>query len=721
MKQFGSFILDLDQSRLLHKGSKVEVEIDHKLFELLSLFVQQPNTIISRQTILDGLWAGSIVTDNAINKLIANLRKVLGDDAKQPQYIQTVPKRGYRLISEVTLLACPTDENTPSSGFPRLDLDKNITVVKKKPLIKKIAHYSIISLFLVFVGFYIWQALNTKVNFDSHYSVALTRASGAEQSAQMHPDNQHLYYLKNNEKSTQNTLWVKNIHTSITKQVETGDARISDIIALIDGKANTSTLLYLDKSPNGCGVYQVAFSVPSYTLQTHHKLFDCADKRIKDIDYNVQQHTLYYTAQPKNFWPNQVYAFDLSTKEQILITQAEPQGWGHHNIDVSPDGNKLLIMSTNSDYKTQALSLNLLNSKITEGVKFSHPVTEAIWHHDSKQIYYYAPEPAQQIIKSEFNGDNAVAVASVSEALSSNMSRFPDGKNILFSTENKNLNNRWLTPSNQIHSIDNATVADTYPGLFHHSEQYLFISKRSGRSQLYLADYNKKQAKIVTNFSEAHWLGYLVVAADDKSILLNVDNKVYQLAINQLDVNHPLTSLEGAQLVYTSQSPIIAIDWLTSDKVAVTAVNYANPELVIINLPDLTIEQLKGQWAYGLSDSTQPQLSYLIEQQSNQLYRANSPATEDDTLEQQHKFADTLITLPKGFYHVKIDANTLYYVTTENDQEYLHSMSLSNDQRNNQATRKYRLNAFSSYDVSKGNIMLSDMEKLEGDIHRTLL
>ncbi|MEP3925716.1 MAG: hypothetical protein ABJM37_08495, partial [Gilvibacter sp.] len=229
------------------------------------------------------------------------------------------------------------------------------------------------------------------------------------------------------------------------------------------------------------------------------------------------------------------------------------------------------------------------------------------------------------------------------------------------------------------------------------------------------------QAKIVTNFSKAHWLGYLVVAADDKSVLLNVDNKVYQLSIKQLNVDHPLNSIADAQLVYSSQSPIIAIDWLTTDKVAVTAVKNANPELVIINLSDKTLEQIKGLWAYGLSDSAQPQQSFLIEQHSNQLYRANSLISENDTFEAQRKFADTHITLPKGFYHVKIDANTLYYVTTENDQEYLHAVSLSSDQRINQGIRKYRINTFSSYDVSKGNIMLSDMDKLEGDIHRTLL
>ena len=716
MKQFGSFILDPDQSRLLHKASLLEVEIDHKVFELLSLFVQQPNIIISRQTLLDNLWAGSIVTDNAINKLIGNLRKVLGDDAKQPEYIQTIPKRGYRLICEVTILDNVMGVKARSSDSTPIELDKNVTVINKNPLTQRVARYSIISLFLVFGGLSIWRAFSDEGNFDSSYSVALTRASGAEQSAQMHPDSQHLYYLKNNDRTEQNTLWVMNVNNSITKQADIGSARISDLVALIKGESDTTTLLYLDKNSDSCGVYNAVFSVPSYVIQSNEKLFDCSDKRIKDIAYNAQQHTIYYTAQPKDFWPNQVYAFNLHTNKQILITQAEPQGWGHHNIDVSPDGKKLLIMSTNSNYKTQALSLNLLSNKIIEGVEFSYPVTEAIWHHDSQQIYYYAPAPSQQIIRSEFNGNNATTVISVSEVLSSKMSRLADGKNLLISTEQKNINNRWLLPHSYNTSVDNSTVADTYPGLFHHSDQYLFISKRSGRNQLYLTDSSETQAKIVTNFFQPHWLGYLVVSYDDKSVLLNVDNKIYLLSINLLNVDRPISTLEKAQLVYTSQTPIISLDWLAPHKVAVTTVNNANPELITINLSDLTIERLKGQWSYGLSDSQNPNKSYLIEQDSNILYRINSIIKDNDGLEKQYKFNATHISLPRGFYHVKVDGDILYYVTTEENKEYLHSVPLSSDE----LPSRYPINAFSSYDVSNGNIMVSDVEKLEGDVHRTV-
>ena len=51
---------------------------------------------------MEHLWPGSIVTENSINKQIANLRKLFNDDSKNPKYIQTVPKLGYRFICSIS-------------------------------------------------------------------------------------------------------------------------------------------------------------------------------------------------------------------------------------------------------------------------------------------------------------------------------------------------------------------------------------------------------------------------------------------------------------------------------------------------------------------------------------------------------------------------------------------------------------------------------------------
>jgi DNA-binding winged helix-turn-helix (wHTH) protein len=724
--KFGEFTLDEKQARLLCQEK--EIAIEPKLFELLLLFVNQPNTIISRQDILDNLWAGSLVTDNAINKLVANLRKVLADEPKNPRYIQTVPKRGYRLICEVILL-----ENIDLDRKSQHIADKTSETNNRKKSLQNNSKV-IIALLLLLCSLFLWQVLssNNKNSNNNRYTMELTRAHGAEESARMHPDNNQLYYLKKVGGNMTYQLWIKNIHTEKIEQVDIGKASISKIISVVSGvNIDTTHLFYLDKAQGSCGVYQAKLTQVAPVKQVSKmksrvqwqqakKLFDCNDKRIKDIDYHVSKNIIYYTAQPQNFWPNQIYAFNLATKTHSFVTQAEPAGWGHHNIDISPDGNKLLIMSTNADYKTQLLVLNLLNNEITARIKFDYPVTEAIWHHDSEQVYYYTAPPAHQIIRSDLNGNNATTVVSVSEYLSPQMTLFPDGKNLLFSTENENFSNRWLVPPKHVSGIDNSTVYDINPALFHHSSQYLFISKRSGRRQLYLGRYNTKQAEIVTNFSQPYWLNYIAVSADDQSVLLSVGNEVYLLPISVLNEISPLSELKPEHLIFTSEHPIISLDWLTKNGVAITTVINGIPKLMVVNLFDASFDnkaqQLKGQWAYGLTDREHPEYNYLIAQHSNALYRTNSLTFSDESVTNQDEFTKTQVTLPNGFFHVKIDENVLYYGSDESDGVYLNVVPLNNIDKGS----KFILNDFYGYDVSNGKVMLSDLESFEGDVHRTM-
>jgi len=716
MIQFGGFILDSKQTRLLYQGK--ELAIDPKLFELLVIFVNQPNIIISRDYILEHLWSGSIVTDNAINKLIANLRKVLGDDPKQPQYIQTIPKRGYRFICNVTLVET-------SNAHPKI-AQQNTNIKKVRLSTFSIAKITVL---LMLSSVLLWQVFSpTEQPNIKADTIELTRSKGAEKSAQMHPDKKHLYYLKMNPENTANQLWIKNIHSSKVHQVDIGKATISSIFAVAtEPNDEITNLFYFDKTQDACGVYKATLTAISQIEQSslanltmnwkqNDKLFDCSNKRIKDIDYHEKRQEIYYAAQPQDLWPNQIYLFDLETKSHRFVAQDEPKGWGHHGIDISPDGNKLLIMSTDSNYKTQLLALDLASNKITKGFKFDHPVIEAIWHHDSVKVLYYSAPPLHQIIQSDLNGKNATTVVSVSEYLSPQMSLFPDGRNLLFSTEQKNYSNRWLVAPEQVSDIDNSNVYDVNPVLFHNSSAYIFVSKRSGRRQLYLGRHDTNNAQIVTNFSKLLSLNYLSISADDQSILINVEDKVYHISISDLNTLDPVKELKKEQLVFTSEHPIISLDWLTKNGAAITIVKNGTPELKVINLANNKEVALEGKWAYGIRDGQHLEYSYLIEQHSNALYRINTFIISDDIDINQHNLTHTQLTLPTGFFHVKVDSNTLYYGSGENDGDYLNAIPLNDNNESN----KYLINDFNSYDVYNGRIMLSDIESIEGDVHRTM-
>jgi Tol biopolymer transport system component/DNA-binding winged helix-turn-helix (wHTH) protein len=94
------FVLDVENFRLERDGHVVPLE--PKALNLLAFLVQRPGRLVTKQEIFDGVWPDTAVTDHALTRVIAQLRRALGDEAREARYIETVPTRGYRWIRPLT-------------------------------------------------------------------------------------------------------------------------------------------------------------------------------------------------------------------------------------------------------------------------------------------------------------------------------------------------------------------------------------------------------------------------------------------------------------------------------------------------------------------------------------------------------------------------------------------------------------------------------------------
>src|SRR5437879_4259275 len=77
------------------------IQLEPKALRLLLFLIENRDRLIEKEEILDAIWSGTHVTENALTREIGKLRKILGDDPKAPKYIQTVHTRGYRFIAEL--------------------------------------------------------------------------------------------------------------------------------------------------------------------------------------------------------------------------------------------------------------------------------------------------------------------------------------------------------------------------------------------------------------------------------------------------------------------------------------------------------------------------------------------------------------------------------------------------------------------------------------------
>jgi len=96
-----------EKSQSITAGNET-VRLEPLLAEVLSYFCNHPDVIVSRDQLIEDVWQSRTISDNAVNRVIARLRKVLGDDTKLVRFIATYPKRGYRFIALVNKLDTDT-------------------------------------------------------------------------------------------------------------------------------------------------------------------------------------------------------------------------------------------------------------------------------------------------------------------------------------------------------------------------------------------------------------------------------------------------------------------------------------------------------------------------------------------------------------------------------------------------------------------------------------
>ncbi len=92
----------------------IEHKIEPKAMTVLVCLAQKQGRVMSREALEDEAWRGMVVGYDSLASAIIKLRKALGDDSKHPQYIETVPKKGYRLICAVSR---PRPVNPPAAAI----------------------------------------------------------------------------------------------------------------------------------------------------------------------------------------------------------------------------------------------------------------------------------------------------------------------------------------------------------------------------------------------------------------------------------------------------------------------------------------------------------------------------------------------------------------------------------------------------------------------------
>src|SRR5579871_678446 len=141
---FGLYVLDPANGTLTRDS--VRVRVQDQPFQLLLLLVERAGQVVSREEIRNRLWPQNtfVEFDKSLGVAVLKVREALGDDAGNPRFIETIPRRGYRFIAPVKVESSNlSDAPTPTAAAP--------TVSIIQPNVYATKHWLIIATLVVFL------------------------------------------------------------------------------------------------------------------------------------------------------------------------------------------------------------------------------------------------------------------------------------------------------------------------------------------------------------------------------------------------------------------------------------------------------------------------------------------------------------------------------------------------------------------------------------------
>ena len=115
--RFGPFRADRIGYRVFE--AERALDLTPKLLDLLFYLLERPATLVTKEELLEQVWPGANVTDNALAQAISDLRDALNDSPSAPTYIRTVARRGYRFVAPVEAEAPAAPKEGPRESLPR--------------------------------------------------------------------------------------------------------------------------------------------------------------------------------------------------------------------------------------------------------------------------------------------------------------------------------------------------------------------------------------------------------------------------------------------------------------------------------------------------------------------------------------------------------------------------------------------------------------------------
>ncbi|SEH67108.1 DNA-binding winged helix-turn-helix (wHTH) domain-containing protein [Rheinheimera pacifica] len=495
--QLGPLYYDASQRQLA--DTKQQLYLEPRQHQLLMCLLQRPGQVVSRDTLIMQVWQGRIVSDSAINRAVSLLRKAFSRLDNTHNYIETLPKLGYRLQLPVETVV--GDASVSSRPVIR---------PYRAPVLLVLA-----SLVLASVAMLWPESLehSEEVMLLRIPSVPVTSFNGAEFHISTDRAGTKLLYHRTADNG-HNQLW---LHNTITKQHQT----VSD--TLEDAR-------YGRLSPDGNQIAYIRYFNQQCQLILLHlpddvsPLQDCPSDSVPQLIWQGDSRALYYRQRTDKTQPYHIFKLSLisGVSRQLTLTAVNYAGEGDIALALSETTQQLAVLRYNTAHSRTLLLLDSESGAVQQQHQINLAVSQLYWHGErlllvaGSNLYQFTPQQSNlQMMYRAALPINSVALTA----------------DQLYYCSNDSRSNIWRYSRNGGSSlvIDSSRI-DSLPRIAPNGSALVFLSNRGGHYQLWQQQ-PEQQAVVLADLPGEPGFARFNWHPDSSQLVLVKDGAAYTVSV----------------------------------------------------------------------------------------------------------------------------------------------------------------------------------------------
>ncbi|MCJ8274686.1 MAG: winged helix-turn-helix domain-containing protein [Psychrosphaera sp.] len=298
MIKIGHYVVKPAHNQLERDGKIIDLE--PLAMAMLLLLAEEPGRVIGADELFEKLWQGKVVTDSALHRVVRQLRKAFDDKAASPQYIRTVKKSGYVLISPVEKPVASTVSSTD----------------KQSSALKALAGVTIT---VLMVACFYWLT-PAPTSYRLQDSTLLTSLPGVELAPTLWPQQNSVIFTHQPQGELYNNIVVRPLDSSEYRYLTDDYLHYADLSLSHDGRYLTFVL----RGVHDCTIKMVDLTTANFTPVA---LTPCRFEASYQLAWSSDSSSLYYRkkseSRSEQHGNDQIMAIDVNTKQVNKLSASD--------------------------------------------------------------------------------------------------------------------------------------------------------------------------------------------------------------------------------------------------------------------------------------------------------------------------------------------------------------------------------------------------------------